>query len=154
MDENTKRRFDGIVELYTRCWQNLYERRTYEWRVAFTLWTAFAVFLAVVLTKSLSAPKEIVFWVSFVMGLILCCIHGVWLHGLGKRNTLDREMAIHYEKLLRGLSNSNFSRELKTRLDEIRKKLDSPLDWSRGSQLAVTVVLYVAVLLMILGTGN
>ena len=150
MDENTKRRFDAVAKLSYRAWENLHKRRAYEWRVAFTLWTAFALFLGILLTGQLSASKGLLFSGCFVMGLIMCLIHAYWLNGLGISETFDREMAIHFESLLQQMSNSEFNDDLQARLDKRRKELARPLDWSRRPQLAVSVVLYIAILLVII----
>ena len=154
MDEKEKRRFDAVMQLHNSSWKRVTERRHYEWRIAFTLWTAFAAFIAIVVTRALQIPTGHLFWGVIALGLVLCIIHGFWLKGLGKAIDTDREMAVHYVKILRNLSNSNFDKEFEDRLN--KQKIQRGLfgDWSRRCQLAVTVVLCVALILAVLAVGN
>jgi len=147
MDEDTKRQFDGIAELWKHCWQSIAERRRNEWRAAYTLWTAFAALIALILRGELRAQTHY-FPFVLVFGLVLCFIHGSFLVGIGKRHSRDREMAFHYEDILRDLSNSGFDEELKRHLKEERKKQKAGpwfkilfCDWSRRAQFLVTVLL-------------
>lgn len=153
MDENTKRHFDAVAELWKRCWQNIVERRGYEWRVAFTLWTAFAALIALILKRQLP-PRGYPVCPGVIIiagiGLLLCIIHGVWLAALGKRTVIDREMAIHYEEILRRLSDSAFPAALEARIEKMRQKQKTSFDWSRQAQLAVTLVLFFAAILTVL----
>ena len=151
MDENTKRRFDGIVELWKLPWQSISERRSYEWRVTLTVWTAFAGFIVVVLTEKLTAPKCVVCLGASLIGLAICILHVLYLKGLGERHDVDRQTAIHYEKILRELSQSSFDNDFERRLEEMRKKQATLFgDWSRRVQFCVRVILYVTVVLIVL----
>jgi hypothetical protein len=100
MDEDTKRRFDGIVELWRHSWQRITERAKEEWRAAYTLWTAFAALIALIL--KLPAQKDYFPLGVFGIGLTLCIIHGLWLVGIGRRHSVDRKMAFHYEDIPAG----------------------------------------------------
>lgn len=151
MDENTTRRFDGIVELWKRSWQSIIERRDYEWRVAFTLWAAFAALIGLMLTNRLPGTMWGIFIAAFLIGLFLCILHALYLDGVGKRHFIDREIAFHYERILQALTNSTFDAELESRLEKVRDKQKTLLgDWSRKVQISVTVVLFISVLLVIL----
>jgi hypothetical protein len=156
MDEDTKRQFDGIAELWKHCWQSIAGRRRNEWRAAYTLWTAFAAFIVLILRDELLRAQTHYFHFVLVFGLVLCFIHGSFLVGIGKRHSRDREMAFHYEDILRDLSNSGFDEELKRGLKEERKKQKAGpwskilfCDWSRRTQFLVTVVLFFLLALVV-----
>jgi hypothetical protein len=157
MDEDTKRRFDGIVELWKHCWQSVAERRKNEWRAAYTLWTAFAALIVLILRGELRRAQTnyFPFVLVLIFGLALCFIHGWWLVGIGRRHSINRRMAVHYEDILRTLSNSDFDEELKKRLKGERKKQEAEpwfrvlfCDWSRRVQFSVTVLLFLLALVV------
>lgn len=153
MDEDTKRRFDAIVELWKQPWQRISERRSYEWRVAFTLWTALAAFIGLVVTGRLSAPRQALVWAIKIIGLIVCVLHAWYLCGLGKAHDTDRHIAIHYERILQVLANAGFEKDLAEKLEGIRKKQGTLFgDWSRRIQIAVTILIYCAAILAALAT--
>jgi hypothetical protein len=170
MDEDTKRQLDGIVlELWKQGWQKIAERKKGEWQVAYTLWTAFAAFIVLILKGDLLAQTRcsyldvLSFLGVFVVGSLLCCIHGYWLIGYGKRLAIDRKMAIHYEDILRKRSYSQFEDSFKQILENKRKEQDILMkqeqsvlktfttvvlgDWSRGAQFSVTMLLFLLALL-------
>ncbi len=158
MDENEKRRFDAIIELHNSAWRRVTERRTYEWRVAFTLWTAFAAFIAIVVTRMELINQHSVYTVLIGLGGIgvaLCIIHGRWLRGLGEAVDDDRNMAIHYERILQGLSNSEFDTEFRNYLDtKLPKQSTFWGNWSRPNQLFITIVLFITSILAVLAASN
>ena len=154
MDENTKRCCDTIYQLCKDSWERVSERRHYEWRAAFTLWTAFGAFIAIALTHTeiFTRSNLLATLVGvIIVGGILCVLHWRWLKGLGEATALDREIAIHYEKILRDLSDSKFPKNLQDKIDKQKKKLETFWgDWSRSKQLLVTVALCVISILVVL----
>ena len=154
MDENTKRRCDAIMEVHKGCWERISERRTYEWRAAYTLWAAVGAFIAIVMTqtglfKQSDVPVSIFLLGVVFIGVIFCLIHGFWLKGLGKAHDTDREMAIHYAKILRNLSNSNFEEHFEECLNRQKKQRGLFGDWSRKWQLSITMLLWFVAILMV-----
>jgi hypothetical protein len=74
--------------------------------------------------------------------------HWVYLGGLGKRHADDREMAIHYERILRSLTGSDFDQALKDRLATVVKHHRSLFrEWSRRVQASVSLILWLTALL-------
>lgn len=146
MDDNSKRRFDAILELYKQCWHRVTERRVYEWRATFAVWAAFAAFAGIVLTNQSTQflPRDwpIVLVLSLV-GLALCGIHFFWLQGLGRRHAQDRKEAFFYLAILQELSQSTFQRPDENPSTVLR-------DWSRKYQWLITVVLCVLTLAILI----
>ena len=149
MNENEKRRFDAIWELCKSSWQRISERRVYEWRVNFTLWTTFAAFIAIVVTRTLPVQQIYLFWGVVAIGAALSVIHWRWLKRLNDATWSDNCIAIHYEEILRELSSSGFDKDLKKDLHQIREKQKSL--WRNGARLSglfITIVLYIATILV------
>lgn len=109
MDEAAKRRFDAVFQLYQGCWQRIAERRSYEWKITLTLWTAFALLIGVLLTGEIVTAGRARWAVTigvFGIGSLVVLAHGCYLWGVGLRHTADREMAFHYERILQELSDA------------------------------------------------
>jgi hypothetical protein len=158
MDEDTKRRFDGIVELWKDRWQSIANRRKNEWRAAYTLWTALAALIVLILKDDLPAElasrsfaaRALLFCLVALFGLALCVIHAAFLVGIGKRHSDDREMAFYYEDELRRLITPGFDEEFIMHFDLKRKREKQKAgpwfktllgDWSRPVQFLMTVLL-------------
>ena len=144
MKEEAKMEYDAVVVLWTRSWQNISERRTYEWRVAFSLWTALAAVISIILTKRVPDTALTLFPGFLSVALFVAAItvvHAWWLHGAGKARDFDRRMAFHYEDKLRQLSNSDFPDDLKIQLLG-RRRAQRGLwgDWSQLPQITVTLL--------------
>jgi hypothetical protein len=153
MDEEAKWRCDTIYQLCKDSWELVRVRHSYAWRAAFSLWTAFGAFIAIALTHEeiftrLNLPVTLI--IVILIGGALCILHWRWLKGLGAANAIDREIAIHYEKILRELSGSEFPENLQNKIDAQKKKLETFWgDWSRPKQLLITVALCVVAILAV-----
>ena len=147
MDENAKRRFDAVAVLWKGCWDRIQERRTYEWKTTLTLWTALALLVGALLTNALPAGCVLSVGVG-ILGFLVVGAHWVYLGGLGKRHADDRDMAIHYERILRDLTGSDFDQALKDRLAKMTKRQRSLFrEWSRRVQASVSLILWLTALL-------
>ena len=147
MNEDAKRRFDAVAVLWKGCWDRIKERRTYEWKTTLTLWTALALLVGALLTNALPAGAMLSAGVG-VLGALVVAAHWVYLAGLGKRHADDREMAIHYERILRNLTGSDFDPALKDRLATVTKHHRSLFrEWSRRVQASVSFILWLTALL-------
>jgi hypothetical protein len=92
MDEETKRRFEALIELWKQPWQRISERRSSEWRVAFTLWTALAGFIGLLVKygPQIHHNHETYGFAAIVaIGVFICFIHGWYLGGLGEAHYFD-----------------------------------------------------------------
>jgi len=154
MDEDAKRRFDAIVQLHDAQWRRITERRAYEMRASYALWAAFGAFAAIVVTNALPVSRWPLFWGVFALGLLLSAIHACWLRGLGNAHDTDRQMAVHYAGILQSLSSSGFATDLQHHLDKQPKWRGLSKDWSRRCQVAVTLALWVAVMLAVVAAAN
>jgi hypothetical protein len=152
MDEDTKRRCDVIQALWANAWKRIADRRSTEWRVSFSLWTA----LVGVLVVSLSHNKN----PGLLAGLPECAIalvafgilvvHAWCLWGMLKRHWVDRDMAVEYERVLRHLVSINLPRRAETDLENIlghSRQFPCGLGWWVTCQLLVTALLCAAVAL-------
>lgn len=145
VNDNAKRDFDGILELWKDCWRRITERRTYEWRTAYTLWAALAGFIVLVLTKPpsplQSLPKNwLVFWM-FIFSIILVSLHVVWLFYFYYAHKTDHEMAFEYERLLREYVDGSLS----ARIEAVLQKE------SRSGTLVAMSIAHIFVTLALLG---
>jgi hypothetical protein len=144
--DDKKERFDAIAELWKNAWRILADRRTVEWRVSFTLWTALGSCIALIATGKISPITRCAgYTVSpiAVVGIVLSVLFGLhflWLCELNKRHSLDRDMAFHYEDRLRELCNAPLPDKLKKSIDKNRKS-KCVLDWGQVAQLVVTALL-------------
>lgn len=150
MDTNTKNRFDSIALLWKGAWDNFNNRRVYEWKICLAIWTVFAIFIG----SNISGDYKI-FDIKIIVGIILIgglitIIHARWIFGLGRANRVDREIAIHYERILQKLSNSEFSEKLEKRIKSPRLQMGKVSNWSHSTQIGITLLLYLASILIIL----
>jgi len=148
-----KEKFDSISVLYKQSWDNYNERRKYESKFSFGIYTVYAFSIAGILTQ---LKKETIncnfIWGVIILGGILFLIHLLWLTGANKANFVDRKIAIHFEQIMQKLSNSEFTDEfrnqflLKTVLS--KNKIPSILkNWSFLSQILISFCLYFALIL-------
>lgn len=152
MDTETKNQFDAINELCKGAWEQFNERRRFEFKVCIAVWTALSAFIALILTGRLIESSNSIF---VIIGTSICVIlitvfHSIWIRGLGKANSLDRNIAIHYERFLQKITNTNFPIELENKLKGPRDKMGKLIaNWSHRAQIGVTITLAIASILAV-----
>lgn len=156
MDETQRARFESLFQLYEHAWRQFNERRTYEFKVLLTFWTALAAGIAGSFTL-----KEPIHFLSGNSGTIGLCILGVvivglfvyWTWGLSRAHRHDRQIAMAYEPALQELINVSFIDPLKRELNKSRGRWGSLLNWSPVFQIGITTVLTIALLIAIKGNN-
>jgi hypothetical protein len=93
MDDSAKRRFDAVATLWEGCWNRITERRVYEWRATFALWTALALLISTLFTQVLPKTPLVPAGIG-VLGLSIVVFHSLFLAGVGTSHANDRDMAI------------------------------------------------------------
>ncbi len=149
MNENQQRRAEIIKALYDRSWQNISERRSYEWRAAYMVWIALAAIIVLAVQNELSVQPISIIGIG-IIGLFLCLLHTRWLNGLQKQHSLEVKKAIFYEESLRGLADVTLNKNLAKELEARRQTQESLwTDWSASVQLGVTYTLWIASILIL-----
>jgi hypothetical protein len=147
MKDNKKNQFDSLYLLWKGAWDQFNARRVYEFKTCIAVWTAFASFIALVLTGRLLQFGDSIY---VILGTVICaCLitisHIFWINGLGRANRLDRLIAIHYERMLQNLTDSKFDKELENTLKGPRDKMGKLIaNWSHRAQIGITIVLALA----------
>jgi len=150
MDEGTKRRCDVLQALRENAWNSIGNRRSTEWRVSFSLWTALAGLVVLALQYKIHLKPE---WVGHVAAVVFL-LHAWCLWGMLKRYWVDRGMAVVYESKLRHLANVNLPNNLEADLDDLLhhpRQFPCGLGWWVGSQLVVTALLCAVAALVLTG---
>ncbi len=112
MNENEKRRFDAISQLYQRAWEQFNARRRYEFQVGLAYWTALAAALAgsVNLESFPRIPGGKPLLVGFA--IVTIALHIFWMWGIWRAHGTDQKIAIHYQTHMQTLSQTEFPQGL------------------------------------------
>lgn len=147
-----KQRFDSISIMYKQAWGNFNERRKYESKINFGIYTVYALTIAGILTqlKSNFITIDFVYGVS-ALSLILFIIHWMFIVGVYRANCKDRMCALYFEKIMQNLTQSDYSVDLLkilaktqlrgTELPKARK------NWNVQVQVLITFVLSVTAII-------
>jgi hypothetical protein len=143
MNEKEKNRFDALSILWKGAWDNFHQRRNYEWKFCVSIWTAFSIFIASIISGKLVFKSiYILLWLIFYGGIITL-FHFWFISGIQRAHKLDRNIAIHYEKIMQYISNSSFSKELEYDLKEARSLWGKLMGhWGPATQIGITILLY------------
>lgn len=140
MDEETKRRFDALYQLFEGCHIAISERRKYEWRATLSLWGVFIGLVATLLTRPLTIPRTLLLPITIFLLLILV-FHWRWLASVGARHDENRETLDFYEEKMHNLLElASFYQSQLGKRKQLRHSILG-LDWSRWIQLAVSIIL-------------
>lgn len=151
MDDKTRNQFESLATLWKGAWEQFNERRKYEFQILISIWTALASFTALILSsEKVSFPKEVFIWSRNGLAAIFI----VYVYGrvyLEKTNRKDFKIALHYERMLQKLSNSEFDVTLKKKLEKSKLVQKLPfLNWAPLFQIAITLIFCIAALLAVL----
>ncbi len=108
MNEDEKRRFDAIAQLYQRSWDQFNARRQFEFRVALAYWATLAAASAgsVQLESFPQIPGGKLLIVGFAIATTV--LHIFWMWGIWRGQGTDQMVAIHYQAQLQKLSQTEF----------------------------------------------
>ena len=144
MNESEKNRFDALSILWKGAWDNFNHRRNYEWKYCISVWTAFSVFIASIISGKLIFKSIYILLGIIFIGGIITILHIFFISGLQKRNKSDRDIAIHYERIMQYLSNSQFSEKLESDLRMGRLQWGKLRNYAPATQISITILLYVS----------
>ena len=148
MNEEVRRRFESIFQLYALSWQQFNTRRTYEWQVTISIWTALALAIAGV-SNIREIPKILGgIWTLLSFGIMIVFLQVWWCRGIANGNKIDRLIAFHYEAILQNISNSEFSVDLKNKLKPSHSTFGKIFHWNYMLQIGVSALL-IALLIVI-----
>ena len=140
MNEDVKRVFDALAELWSGRWENFNQRRIYEWKLSLAIWGAATAFIIGCISgKFPQVGLPVLYWTIAIAGAI-AVLHITWLYGLGVNNENDRTVMHDYEERMRQLVLADF----KPRQFE---KSGPLLNWSHGPQVGITLLLYLGAIL-------
>jgi hypothetical protein len=144
-----KERIDTISIMYSQAWENFNRRRDFEIKLSFGLYTILCLSIAglIVYGDYLKITPTFLIGVIF-FGFVLVFLHGYWCFKANRVNHLDRKIAVHFERIMQDLSNSEYPENL---LELIaantlsNNKTPSLLrNWSHLIQIFVSFFLYLS----------
>jgi hypothetical protein len=149
MTSDEKARFDAFETLRQAAWNNFDHRRSYEWKLAISLWTALAAFTGAVITRptdpALPAVRGSV-WLVAVGGLAVTLIHAYWSYNCKVRNDRDRKLSYLFEEKMCTLLSVSYADVLGHFVDAHPRRAGSGeglWNYWHASQVAMTFVLSV-----------
>src|SRR5262245_41873946 len=107
MTEDEKRRFDALESQRKAHYDSFDQRRAYEWKLSFGLWTAMAAFLATLITQPVQQGQQfpvsgrLASVATFIVAAFIVFVHTKFLIGMGRANNADRRMSWHFEREMR-----------------------------------------------------
>jgi hypothetical protein len=93
-DEVQKR--DVYLRLADRAQHRFDQRREYEWKVNFGLWTAIGLALGFLLSADAPIDSKMK-WAATILLAIIVLVYGYWISMLHVRARRDRDTSIHWE---------------------------------------------------------
>ena len=149
MADEIKNRIDAL-ELLRKSAMERYEwRAQVEWKLCLALWTAFAAFIAAVLTgKDPASLKMPAVFVVAIVALTVCGLHWWWLSGLRRAQHLDNRISFFFRDTMMAEVGIAFPPQtdnepgILKEIDNVRGKDQGVWrHWSHGFQLWVTILL-------------
>ena len=138
---------DVMLGLFNRAWTNFHDRRAYEWKLSFGIWTALAIFAAFIFRG------EVAWGVGsrHALGFGLVALLGIqWFfeYRIKRANDMDAARAHDYEKRLNAMVGVDFK---EGEVGEAYRKMNTKWRmkgwWSLGFHLGITLLLCGAVFL-------
>jgi hypothetical protein len=149
INENTKRYFDTVESLRQAAWQSFNQRRAFEWKLSFGLWTALSAIIAGLAIGQATLKSTPERWVLSAISVVVVVLHGLWSFFLNKVNRADLDKSYVYEReemLALGLAEHTKAG------DDIQKTIVSMTGrgwlgkhWGHFTQVAVTIILAVGI---------
>jgi hypothetical protein len=143
-----------LTRLRKAAYDSFDQRRSYEWKLSFGIWTAMAAFSAMLVTQPINEGRALPVagvWSVLATALVAAAIayvHIKFLSGMGRAHNADRLISWHYEREMRDrLLVLPFGSELDEELDRLRSRMGTIGNWSYFSQYAITLLLGAAAVL-------
>jgi hypothetical protein len=144
MTDEQKKIFDSTFEMYSLSWQQFNERRSYEFKVSLTFWTALAAAVAGSLHLSILPAIPGGRFTLLLIAISSLSLHGIWCFGIGRAQRAERKIALFYERKLQNLIKAEFDTELNDFLSRLRTTMGLLKNWTYIFQLGVTALLAAA----------
>ena len=166
MGNTEDKRVETLVSLSNACWTEYNERRTYEWKVSFGLWTALGIISGFALKEDIAIPIDSCLLTFLLLSIL--CVYFLFHWGLHKSNMHDQykrhiynafihqEIGIKKGELDKDFIIENFksigiNTEIPEKIIDENKnvfKVESKKNnwwllrtWSHGSQIFITALL-------------
>ena len=145
MTDVERRRFESIETLRRASYDSFNDRRSYEWKLSLSIWTALALLIAGLVQPAkpdevfpLSAPWS---WVGgLVAAMLLLFFHGYWSNGAARVNSIDRDAFLHFYQAMQTLLKLPFDATLQNAIKALPRK-QGWKQWSHVVQLLITALL-------------
>ena len=139
MNDNEKNRFDALYKLYERAWGNRSERRQYEWKGSFGVWTFLGLLTLGILNNDIEAIDRCnICWFIFFL-ILIAGLHIFWLLSQSPLNTLDLKIAQHLEEKMNEIADAEFPDIIKALIPQ------KSGEWSHIGQIGITITLCILV---------
>lgn len=143
-NNNSNNRYDALKSFWQDSLNWFDRRRVYEWRMCLAVWTAFAAFIVAVLADRV----EVDTWNlagAAILGALFCGVHLYFIANLHIRNNDDRLNADEFRRQMCELLGIELPSSVAKRFESQQQKMRSrELSWSHKSQIAFTILLYLA----------
>lgn len=149
MTEEERRRFKSLEALRAAAYASFNDRRSYEWKLSLSIWTALAILLAGLL-QPLKSGEEFPLrgscvWIVFALaGALLVVLHALWSDWASRANSIDNRIQFHFrDEMMNNIVKLPFSTDLAR---SIEKHLQSrpAFGWTQRShlvQVCITLLL-------------
>jgi len=157
MTEEEKRRFESLETLRVAAYTSFNDRRGYEWKLALSIWTALAIFLAGLVQPAktgeafpLHGPCV---WVAFaVAGLVVVILHSFWSNWASRAHYIDNKIQYHFrDEMINNGVKLPLSQELVTFI-ACHLQREPTHGWTQRShlvQVGITALLVLAVVVTV-----
>jgi hypothetical protein len=154
MSEDDRRRFESLAALMAAAYSSFNDRRSHEWKLSLSIWTALAVFLGAIV-QPIEAGKMFPMRGSgvWLLGLFLSggivVLHAVWSDWASRANQKDKVIQLHFRDEMATLAQHPLPPAIRHKLDENRT-----VGWTQPSHLvqtAITALLSLAIVIALYG---
>jgi len=93
MTQEEERRFRALETLRKAAWESFNERRKYEFKVTFSMWTALAALIGLLMTRDMKGPAVAYAAGTTAVSVGAAALHAWWIGGISRANRLDKHIA-------------------------------------------------------------
>ena len=140
---DSRLRFEMLQGLAGSAWRDFDSRRAFEWKIAISLWTALAAFLATVLTGRIDLPPIVTIPVVAGAAAVLLVMHVVFVRGIARANKINRQKQFFYEDQMNRMLNLSLPEEIDKLVERAKRSHGKLWNWSHSFQLLVTAMLLI-----------
>jgi len=127
--------------LRASAWDDFHTRRTYEWKIALSLWTAMAAFAGTTLAGHVTVDRCTLLRAVIAAAVALTALHTLFAWGVCRANDLNRKRQFFFEDQMMKRLDLHYPEEIDLLIKQARERSGSLLNWSHLFQLGITVLL-------------